>query len=86
MSKLEGTVRIGSSVAASAVVEVHNSAGDTLDQVVVDDQGRFTYHLSPGKWTLQAWDGQGHRAAIEVWLEEQDETVQLELREPEDRG
>jgi hypothetical protein len=34
----------------------------------VDDHGRFSYHLSAGKWSLRAWDPHGRRASAEVTL------------------
>ena len=68
-AELSGTVNSeGSTPAPKAVVEVLNASGDVVDQVMVDDHGRFNYHLSAGKWTLRAWDPHGRRAATEVSL------------------
>lgn len=84
MPKLSGKVTVhGGDTATGAVVELHNSQGDTVDQVQVDDQGRFTYHLSEGTWTLHAWDAHGHRATGEVTLGGDDATHDLNLGEPE---
>jgi hypothetical protein len=68
-AELSGTVSSeGSTPAPDAVVEILNASGDIVDQVMVDDQGRFTYHLSAGNWSLRAWDPHGRRAAAEVSL------------------
>ncbi|CAN5653015.1 hypothetical protein BH24ACT26_BH24ACT26_20930 [soil metagenome] len=86
MTKLSGTVTVhGNGPARFAVVELHNSSGDTVDQVQVDDAGRFTYHLSPGAWSLRAWDTIGHRAAETVTLSEgETKVVDLELHVSEE--
>lgn len=86
MSKLEGVVTVhdGMKVAKTAVVELHNSTGDVVDQVQVDDQGRFTYHLSAGRWKLRIWDAHGHRGGAEVELADgEDRNVSIDLEEPE---
>jgi hypothetical protein len=68
-AELSGTVSSeGSTPAPEAVVEILNGAGDIVDQVMVDDRGRFNYHLSAGKWSLRAWDPHGRRASAEVTL------------------
>ena len=82
-AKLSGQVTLHGSVAANATVELHNSAGDVVDQVVIDDDGRYTYHLSPGDWSLRIWDAHGHTGQSEVTLSEGEEKVlDLELSEP----
>ena len=85
MTKLSGTVTVhGDAPAASAVVEVHNATGDVVDQVQVDGSGRYVYHLAPGTWTLNVWDNHGHRARVEVTLEDgDDKTFDVQLEEPE---
>jgi hypothetical protein len=68
-AELSGTVSSeGSTPAPDAVVEILNGAGDIVDQMMVDDHGRFSYHLSAGKWSLRAWDPHGRRASAEVTL------------------
>ncbi len=84
--KLSGriTVHGGEKTARSAVVELHNAAGDVVDQVMVDDEGRYTYHVSPGSWTLNVWDEHGHRGRAEVTMEEgKDKSFDVDLEEPE---
>lgn len=85
MSKLTGAVTVhGDKPALSAVVEVSNATGDIVDQVQVDDAGRYTYHLSAGTWKLRVWDAHGHRGTAEVSLAEgEDKVVDLDLHEPE---
>ncbi len=84
-TKLNGTVTVhGSKPATTAVVEVHNASGDVVDQVQVNDEGRYVYHLSPGDWTLRAWDEHGHRGGAQVRIgDEAEKTVDLDLEEPE---
>lgn len=60
--------------ARTATVELHNSAGDILDQIVCDGEGRFRYHLSPGAWRLFVWDPTGGRAEISVELQKDEDT------------
>ena len=80
MPKLSGRVSLGDgSAATSAVVEVHNSQGDVVDQVQVDDDGRYTYHLSEGTWSLNIWDNQGNRGQVEVQLGGDDTERDLQI-------
>jgi hypothetical protein len=66
--------------AHTATVELHNSAGDILDQIVCDSQGRFRYHLSPGEWQLFVWDPVGNRAEVNVELKkDEDAAVEIDL-------
>ena len=84
MPKLTGRITVhGDHPATSAVVELHNSTGDVVDQVQVDGEGRYTYHLSASTWTLNVWDAHGHRGKLEVTLTEDDQNVDLDLHEPE---
>ena len=84
-TKLTGVVTVhGSKPTRTAVVELHNSAGDVVDQVQVDDEGRYVYHLSPGEWTLRVWDEHGHRGQKVVTISDEAEKVaDLDLEEPE---
>lgn len=79
---LSGTVtRPTGEPAQTATVELHNSSGDILDQIVCDSQGRFRYHLSPGEWRLFVWDSAGGRAEVSVELQKDEETaVDIGLR------
>jgi hypothetical protein len=81
--KLTGRITVHDEPASNAVVEIHNSQGDIIDQVQVDDDGRYTYHLTEGDWTLNVWDAHGHRGKTEVTLGSEDKTVDLDLEEPE---
>ena len=85
MTTLYGRVTVhGSKPARGAVVELHNSQGDIVDQIAVDDEGRYTYHLSPASWKLRVWDAHGHTGAAEVDLsEDEDKQLDLDLEEPE---
>jgi Cys-tRNA synthase (O-phospho-L-seryl-tRNA:Cys-tRNA synthase) len=85
MTTLTGRVTVhGSHPATSATVELHNSSGDVVDQVMVDSDGRYTYHLAAGTWTLNIWDVHGHRGKAEVSLQDgEDRTVDVDLEEPE---
>ena len=84
MPKLTGRITVhGDKPATSAVVEVHNSQGDVVDQVQVDADGRYTYHLSEGNWSLNVWDAHGHRGTRELTLTDDDQTADLDLHEPE---
>ena len=82
MSILSGTVKVHGGEPANAVVEVLNARGDVLDQVRVDQEGSYRYHLGAGMWTLRAWDAHGHRGRAEVQLGETDMSFDLDLDEP----
>lgn len=85
MTTLSGRITVhGDKPATTAVVEIHNSQGDVVDQIAVDEEGRYRYHLSPSTWSLRVWDAHGHRGEVEVTLTEgQDEVLDLDLEEPE---
>ncbi|MGH2752223.1 MAG: carboxypeptidase-like regulatory domain-containing protein [Actinomycetota bacterium] len=78
---LSGTVtRPTGEPAQTATVELHNSSGDILDQIVCDNEGRFRYHLSPGVWRLFVWDPQGGRAEVKLQLQkDEDAAVSIDL-------
>ena len=83
MPKLHGKVTVhGDMPASTAVVELHNAQGDTLDQVQVDDRGAYIYHLVPGQWRLNIWDAHGHRGSAQIELSEEDQQVDVDLDEP----
>ncbi len=86
MPKLHGTITVhGDKPASTAVVELHNAQGDTLDQVQVDEDGNYIYHLVAGTWTLNVWDAHGHRAHVKAEIVEgtEDTVVDVKLDEPE---
>lgn len=84
MPKVTGRVTVhGDAPATTAVVEVHNSQGDVVDQVQVDADGGYTYHLSNGIWTFNVWDAHGHRGRREVSLGDDDQNIDVNLDEPE---
>lgn len=85
MTRLVGRITVhGDKPATSAVVELHNATGDVVDQVQVDDDGRYTYHLAPGSWTINVWDAHGHRGKATAQIEDgSDTTLDLDLEEPE---
>jgi Protein of unknown function (DUF1416) len=69
--------------AQQAVVELHNSMGDVMDQMQVDRSGIYAFHLIPGRWSLRAWDNQGRRALVDVELGDRDKVFDINLSEPE---
>jgi hypothetical protein len=85
MTSLSGRVTVhGDKVAKTANVELHNSSGDVVDQVSVDEDGGYLYHLAAGTWTLNVWDAHGHRGRAEVEIADgEDKTLNLDLDEPE---
>ena len=67
MTTLSGRVTLsGDEPARSAVVELHNASDDVVDQVQVDDDGLYRYHVSPATWKLRAWDARGYAARAET--------------------
>ena len=79
-SKVSGKVLVDGSPAPGATVELHNSTGDVVTQVMVGDDGRFAFHVSEGSWSLNAWDAHGHRGSAPVTLAEGEEkTVDVVL-------
>ena len=86
MPTLKGRITVhGDKPATTAVVELHNSQGDVLDQVQVDGDGYFLYHLVAGTWNLNIWDAHGHRgnASVELTDGDEDKVVDVDLHEPE---
>ncbi len=86
MPTLRGHVTAHGDPATTAVVELHNSQGDVLDQVQVDEQGGYIYHLVAGRWVLNVWDAHGHRGTAQVEIDEGDDDtiVDVNLDEPEE--
>jgi Protein of unknown function (DUF1416) len=81
---LTGRVTLnGFSTAQQAVVELHNSEGDVLDQMEVDRSGIYAFHLIPGVWSLRAWDQQGRRALADIEVGDEDTVFDIDLTEPE---
>lgn len=84
MTTVSGRVLVHGEPAKIATVELHNAGGDVVDQIQVDEEGRYTYHVSPGEWSLQVWDAYGHRGAAQVRVEADDDKVlDIDLEEPE---
>ena len=83
--QLSGVVTVNEGQPARhATIELHNSTGDIVDQVVADDSGRFNYYLSAGTWTLVVWDPFGHRTSTQVYIEQgETKNIELELIGPE---
>ncbi|MBA3432046.1 MAG: carboxypeptidase regulatory-like domain-containing protein [Actinobacteria bacterium] len=81
ITRLSGRVTVhGGDPAVAAVIEVSNSHGDIIDQVQVDDEGSYRYYLSPGSWSLRAWNAHGQRASKTVTLQENgEETLDIDL-------
>ena len=66
-------VKIGS-------VELHNATDDIVDTVLVDGEGKYAFHLSPGTWRLCAWDVNGCRGDVTVELRSgADRNVDIQL-------
>ena len=86
MTTLSGRVTLpGNEPARNAVVELHNATGDVVDQVQVDDDGVYRYHVSAADWRLRAWDAQGHAARAEASVAEgEDKRLDIELTTEED--
>ncbi|MDQ3982691.1 MAG: carboxypeptidase-like regulatory domain-containing protein [Actinomycetota bacterium] len=83
-SKVSGTVLVHDRPAPGATVELHNSSGDVVTQIMVDDDGKFAFHVSEGSWSLNAWDAHGHRGSAPVTLAEGEEkSIDLVLEHPE---
>ena len=80
MPTLRGQITANGEPAVSAVVELHNSQGDVLDQVQVDDQGAYIYHLVPGSWALNVWDAHGHRGTATVEIDEGDDDTIVDVQ------
>lgn len=86
MTTLSGRVTVhgGAKAATTATVELRNQAGDTIDQIRVDDDGRYHYHLAAGSWHLNVYDAHGHSAHREVVLGDgEDVNFDIDLDEPE---
>lgn len=84
MTTLKGRITVhGDEPATTATVELRNENGDVMDQVRVDDEGNYKFHLGPGTWSLNLWDAHGHRGSAEVELSQgEDKEVDVDLEEP----
>lgn len=85
MPRLTGTVRLGTTPADFAYVQILNPAGDFQAEVRTDRAGRFVLYPVPGRWRLVAWLPGDGRAEREVEVSGTDQEVELVLREGPDR-
>ena len=84
MPNVSGRITVhGDKPARNATVELHNSTGDHISQVVVDEDGTYRFHLAAGTWRLNVYDAHGHRGQAEFTLQDDDEKLDLDLGEPE---
>jgi hypothetical protein len=83
---LKGTVTVSGRPAHAATVELHNAAGDVIDQIAVDDEGGFTYHLVEGRWLLAVYDPFGHRGTASVEMQTGDDRVTTNDLGPDESG
>lgn len=79
MANVSGRITVGDAPARRATVELHNSTGDHISQVVVDDDGGYRFHLAPGRWRLNVYDAEGHRGKREFELGSDDERIDIDL-------
>ena len=82
MANVSGRITVQGQPANRATVELHSGTGDHISQVVVDDDGRYRFHLAPGNWRLNVYDAHGHRGKTQFELGDEDETVDLDLSVP----
>lgn len=68
-ARLSGRVLADGAPVKIGTVELHNETDDIVDSILVDEEGRYSFHLRPGRWTLRAWDVQGRRGEETVALE-----------------
>lgn len=82
---LSGRITVhGDKPAETATVELKNATGDTVDQVQVDQHGRYVFYLAAGEWSLNAWDAYGHRGGGSATVEDGGQVeLNLDLAEPE---
>ena len=79
-AQITGRVLYQGEPAKICSVELHNQSDDIVDTVLGEDEGRYTFNLSPGTWTLRAWDVYGHRGEVTVELRAgADREVDIEL-------
>ena len=83
MTTLSGRVTLpNNEPARTAVVELHNATGDVVDQVQVDDDGVYRYHVSAASWKIRVWDAHGHSARTEAQVADgEDKELDIELTE-----
>ena len=84
MPNVSGRITVhGDKSAEHATVELHNATGDHISQVVVGADGAYRFHLASGTWRLNVYDAHGHRGHAEFTLKDEDESLDLDLGEPE---
>jgi hypothetical protein len=80
MPAIKGRVISERAPAIGAItVELVNRTGDTVDQIQVDDEGRFILHVSPGAWKLRAYDPNGRRGEAAADVADEETLVELAL-------
>ena len=79
---ISGRVSVQGETSLDATVELHNSTGDIVTQSQVDEEGRYIFHLAPGRWAVNGYDTKGHRGRGDFELEDGDHKVlDLDLTE-----
>lgn len=80
MPRLTGTVLAQGKPAEGAYVQLQNLKGDFQGEVRAFEQGRFTFHPSPGRWRLVSWLPNGEsRAEREIEVAKEDLQVDIAL-------
>lgn len=54
MPSINGAVTLDGKPAGGVYVRLHGPSGEFVSEQYTKDDGRFTFHVAPGSWTLEA--------------------------------
>lgn len=79
MPTITGTVERDAKPLGGAYVRLLGPSGEFVAEEYTPDDGRFTFHVVDGTWTLEVRAANSETARQEVGVTGADETLQVEL-------
>jgi hypothetical protein len=54
MPSINGAVTLDGKPAGGVYIRLHGPSGEFVSEQYTKDDGKFTFHVAPGSWTLEA--------------------------------
>lgn len=80
MPTIQGTVKLEGKPAGSTYVRLLGPSGEFVSERYTGDDGRFTFHVETGKWTIEAKAAGARTETRVVDISAADATAEIELK------